>query len=64
MRIIHRLNRQIEKLPLDPSLDDSVSMALMNRLKARIARRESRFKTRVVEACAESQNDPPVMPAA
>jgi hypothetical protein len=64
MRNIYYLNRHAEGFSLDPWLDDDVSTALVNRLKARIARRESRLKTRVIDPCPEAQVDPPLMPAA
>ena len=64
MRMIHSLNRHLKDIPMDATLDDTVSLALVNRLKARIARRESRFKTRVVGEHTEMQNDSPLLPAA
>ena len=64
MRAINNLSHILEETPLDLYADDdSISLALVNRLKARIARRESRFKTRVVER-AETPADPPALPAA
>ncbi len=63
MHTTHHLNKYLEESPVDPYNDDNISLALMNRLKARIARRESRFKTRVVERI-EPQADPPIRPAA
>ena len=43
--------------------DDTISLALVNRLKARIARRESRLKNRPLGNDAEESN-PQLIPAA
>ena len=65
MRYIHKIDNHLEEIPMETAMDDTISLALVERLKARIARRESRFKTRVVETQDEAtRHEPPMLPAA
>ena len=65
MRNIKTIDNLLQTIAFDPSQDDAtLSLALLNRLQARIARRESRFRQRALERAFEKEAEPRLTPAA